>query len=130
MNAPKSALRLYADETGASCFEPFEISRELRHFAPPAAALWSSEAEPASGYVLIRLPIGWTGQKHPTPRRYLLFGLSGKMRITPDIGESRTFAAGDVLKMEDIAGSGHFTEVVSDEPFDAVMIQLPDISSR
>ena len=50
------------------------------------------------------------------------------MRITPDIGEPRVIAAGDVLMMEDTTGSGHFTEVVSDEPFDGVMIQLPEIS--
>ncbi len=129
MKAPGTALRLFANASGESCFEAYEISRNLRDFAPPAAPLWASDAEPASAYVLIRLPVGWNGQKHPTPRRHILFGLAGSMRITPDIGEPRVISAGDILKMEDTEGSGHFTEVVSDEPFDAVMVQLPDISN-
>ena len=129
MNASGKALRLYANASGASCFEAYEIPRTLRNFAPPAAPLWTSDAEPASAYVLIRLPVGWNGEKHPTPRRHILFGLGGKMRITPDIGDSRIISTGDILKMEDTVGGGHFTEVISDEPFEAVMIQLPDISN-
>ena len=129
MSAPKTALRLYANESGVSCLETFEISRELRDFAPPAAPLWASDAEPASRYVVIRLPVGWDGKKHPTPRRQILFGLSGKIRITPDIGEPGVVSAGDILKMEDTEGNGHFTEVISDEPFDGVMVQLPEISN-
>jgi hypothetical protein len=129
MAAPVLALRLFANGSGASCFESFEISRHLRDFAPPAAPLWSSDIAPASGYTVVRLPIGWNGEKHPTPKRFLLFGLQGRMRITPDVGEPRIIAAGDVLLMEDTTGAGHFTEVVSEVPFDAVMIQLPEISN-
>jgi hypothetical protein len=129
MAAPVFALRLFANHSGASCFEAFEITRKLRDFAPPAAPLWSSDIASASGYTVVRLPVGWNGEKHPTPKRFILFGLRGKMRITPDIGEPRVIAAGDVLMMEDTTGAGHFTEVVSDEPFDAVMIELPEISS-
>ena len=128
MKAPRTALRLFTNASGASCFETYEISRNLREFAPPAAPLWVSDAEAASAYVLIRLPVGWNGEKHPTPRRHILFGLAGKVRITPDIGEPRVIAAGDILKMEDTKGGGHLTEVIFDEPFEAVMIQLPDIS--
>ena len=128
MNAPKTALRLFENASGASCIETYEISRDLRDFAPPAAPLWASAAEPASAYVLIRLPVDWNGDKHPTPRRHILFGLAGRMRITPDIGEPCVISAGDILMMEDTEGGGHVTEVVSDEPFDAVMIRLPDRS--
>ena len=124
MSAPKTAFRLYTNDSGVSCLETFEISRELRDFAPPAAPLWASDAEPASGYVVIRLPVGWNGKKHPTPRRQILFGLSGRIRITPDIGEPRDISSGDILRMEDTQGDGHVTEVISDEPFDGVMVQL------
>jgi hypothetical protein len=129
MADPVIALRLFANDSGASCFETLEIARQLRDFAPPAAPLWSSDIAPASGYTVVRLPIGWNGEKHPTPKRFILFGLRGRMRITPDIGEPRIIAAGDVLMMEDTTGAGHFTEVISGAPFDAVMIQLPEISN-
>jgi hypothetical protein len=128
MAAPVSALRLFANGSGARSFETFEIARQLRDFAPPAAPLLSSDIAPASGYTLVRLPIGWNGEKHPTPKRFILFGLQGRMRITPDVGEPRVIAAGDALLMEDTTGAGHFTEVISETPFDAVMIELPEIS--
>ena len=126
MSAPKTTLRLFANASGVGCLETIEISRELRDFAPPAAPLWASEAEAASRYVVIRLPVGWNGRKHPTPRRQILFGLSGRIRITPDVGEPRVISAGDILRMEDTQGAGHVTEVISDEPFDGVMVQLPE----
>jgi hypothetical protein len=50
MADPVIALRLFANDSGASCFETFEIARQLRDFAPPAAPLWSSDIAPASGY--------------------------------------------------------------------------------
>ena len=126
MAAPVIGLRLFVNGSGASCVEPLEIARQLRDFAPPAAALWSSDVAAASGYTLVRLPVGWNGVKHPTPKRFILFGLRGRMRITPDVGEPCTIAAGDFLMMEDTTGAGHLTEVISEEPFDAVMIQLPE----
>jgi len=129
MAAPVIALRLFANDSGASCFEQFEIARQLRDFAPPASPLFSSDIAPASGYTVVRLPVGWNGEKHPTPRRFILFGLRGRMRITPGAGEPRIIAAGDVLLMEDTTGAGHVTEVVSEEPFDAVMIALPENSN-
>jgi hypothetical protein len=94
---------------------------------PPVSG--SSDTAPASGYTVIRLPVGWNGRKHLTTNRFVLFGLRDRMRIT-DIGEPRIIAAGDVLMMEDTTGAGHFTEVVSDEPFDAVRFALPAISDR
>jgi hypothetical protein len=35
---------------------------------------------------------------------------------------------GEAWLMEDTAGGGHHTEVVSDVPFDAVVVQLPDLA--
>jgi hypothetical protein len=35
-------------------------------------------------------------------------------------------SAGDAWLMEDTSGSGHETEVISREPVDAVVIQLPE----
>jgi hypothetical protein len=37
-----------------------------------------------------------------------------------------TISAGDALLMEDTTGSGNMTEVISQKPFEAVVIQLPD----
>jgi quercetin dioxygenase-like cupin family protein len=119
-------VRLYANESGLSCFDTVEIQRDMRVFAPPAAALYVSEPEPASRYVVLRLPAGWTGERHPSPARQILFCLSGQIRVTPGVGDPVTVAAGDAWLMEDTSGSGHETEVISQSPFDAVVVQLPD----
>jgi hypothetical protein len=37
-----------------------------------------------------------------------------------------TIGAGDAWLMEDTTGSGHETQVISQGPFEAVVIQLPD----
>jgi hypothetical protein len=129
MSAPLTVLRLFVTDAGASRFDTFEIPRALRSFAPPAAPLYASELKAASGFVVVRLPTGWIGQRHPTPKRQILFCLSGKIRITPDVGEPRILATGEAWQMEDTDGGGHTTEVISEGPCDAVIIELPAISN-
>jgi hypothetical protein len=73
---------------------------------------------------VLRLPIGWIGERHPSPKRQILFCQSGRVRITPDVGNPQTIATGDAWMMEDTERSGHKTEVISGEPFDAVVIQI------
>ena len=117
-------LRLYADEAGESWFDTYDVAMELKDFAPPAEPLYVSEAEAAARYVVIRLPAGWSGARHPTPRRQILFCLRRTMRVTASSGDVREIAAGDAWLMADTTGKGHTTEVVSDGPVDAVIIQL------
>jgi quercetin dioxygenase-like cupin family protein len=126
MTAPMKVLRLYANNSGLSCFDTIEIQRNMREFAPPAPPLFVSKPEPASRYVVLRLPVGWIGERHPTPARQILFCLSGKVLVTPGVGDPVIVAAGDAWLMEDTSGSGHETEVISQDPFDAVVVQLPE----
>ena len=52
--------------------------------------------------------------------------MAGSVRVTPGVGDAVTISAGDAWLMEDTTGSGHTTEVISQGPFEAVVIQLPD----
>lgn len=117
-------LRLFADEAGESRFDTYDVSLALQDFAPPAGPLHVSEPEAATRYVLIRLPVGWNGKRHPTPRRQILFCLRGAMRVTASNGDAREVVAGDAWLMADTTGKGHTTEVISEGPVDAVIIQL------
>jgi len=117
-------LRLCEDDAGESRFDTYTLSMELKDFAPPADPLYVSEAEPAKGYVVIRLPAGWGGARHPTPRRQILFCLGGALRVTASSGEERRVVAGDAWLMADTTGKGHTTEVISEGPVDAVIVQL------
>jgi len=119
------ALRLYEDEDGESHFDSAEIMMTLQEFAPPAAPLYATEAQTASRFVVIQLPIAWGGgTPHPTPGRQMLFCLSGSFRVTSSDGESRSVSSGEALLMTDTTGKGHSTAVTSDIPVTAVMIQL------
>lgn len=118
-------LRLYADESGESHFDTLEIPLTARDFAPPAAPLQVSPEQAAAYYVVIQLPVGWGGDRpHPTPGRHMLFCLAGSIRVQASDGETRSIGAGEALRMEDISGKGHRTNVTSDIPVTAVMIRL------
>jgi hypothetical protein len=126
MIAPAKVQWLNANESGVSRFDTFEIEREMTLFAPPAQPFPVSASTPASRFVLLQLPASWKGERHRTPARQILFCLAGSVRVTPGIGDAVTISAGDTWLMEDTTGSGHTTEVISQGPFEALVIQLPD----
>ena len=117
-------LRIRADSSGESHFDTQEIALTLQEFAPPAAALYVSEEQHASGYQLIRLPAGWVGAPHPAPYRQMLFCLAGSFNVSSSAGETRTVSAGDAFLIEDTSGKGHSTLVTSSVPVSAVLVRL------
>jgi quercetin dioxygenase-like cupin family protein len=123
-------LRLSADSTGESYFDSFDVSCLLKDFAPPAPPLFVSPVEKSSGYVMMRLPPGWgVGNWHPSPHPQILFCLSGTLRVTASNGDVRLIKAGHAWLMTDTNGKGHKTEVISDEPVDAVVVLLADAAA-
>ena len=74
MIAPVKVQRLHANESGLSRFDTFEIEREMTLFAPPAQPFPVSASTPASRFVLLQLPAGWSGASPPNPL------LSGRKR--------------------------------------------------
>ncbi|MGO4564850.1 hypothetical protein AB4Z52_07215 [Rhizobium sp. 2YAF20] len=78
----------------------------------------------AKGYVAIRIPAGWAGELHRSPHRQILFCLSGALKVTASDNEMRLVEAGSVWQMEDVSGKGHWSEVATPVPFDAVIILL------
>src|ERR1700722_12451425 len=126
MIAPVKVQRLRANGSGLSRFDMFEIERETTLFAPPAQPFPVSALTPASRFVVLQLPAGWSGERHRTPSRQILFCLAGSVRVTPGVGDAVTISVGDAWLMEDTTGEGHTTEVISPGPFEAVVIQLPD----
>jgi hypothetical protein len=104
---------------------PWQCRWQRKRFAPPAAPLRVTDLQPAQHYVIIELPVGWGGAvPHPAPGRHLFLCLSGSFQVTASSSETRSFATGDGLLLEDISGKGHTTVVTSNEPVRAVMIRL------
>jgi hypothetical protein len=118
-----SLLHLYADEHGDTHFGPTEIALRLQDFAPPATPFNASAGQSATQYVLITLPVGWVGEPHTSPKRQVLFCLSGTLKITCSTGEVAMIDKGMGVVMSDVSGKGHKSEVTSAEPVNGVIIQ-------
>ncbi len=118
--------RLYADAAGESHWEDVEVVLEPKVFAPPAQDIEISEPDPVQQMLFLRLRAGWNEPVHPTPVRQTLVCLAGAVRVTASDGEAREIAKGDVWHMEDRHGKGHHTEVISEEDFEAVIVQYGD----
>ena len=92
-------------------------------FAPPAPPLEVSEiVEARHGF--LRASPGWFGDWHPTPARQFMCLLSGVLEVSVSDGETRRMTPGTVVLLEDTAGRGHATRVVSEEPAVLVFAQV------
>ncbi len=127
MSVSFRVIRLAADETGESHFDDYEVPQSAIQFAPPAPPLFVSPRHAATGYVMIRIPVGWIGKPHPSPHHQMMFCISGAIKATASDGSVRMITPGSVCHMADTFGKGHTSEVISDVPFDAVVVFLADL---
>ena len=118
--------RLYIDAHGESHFEDVEIDLTLTDYAPPAPPLELSSFLPAAQFGFINASAGWSSGWHPATARNIFFVLSGDWEVTASDGEARRFGAGSVLLVEDTAGKGHSSRVVSQTDSIAAMVELSE----
>jgi hypothetical protein len=118
--------RIWSDDAGTSHFEDVDIELESTDFAPPAPPLDISTPIRAERALFCEFPAGWFGAWHPSPRRQLYVGLGGRLEAEVGDGEVRRFGPGDVVLLEDLAGTGHTTRVVGEERSTCVFVQLDD----
>jgi hypothetical protein len=116
-------IRLYSDAAGESHFGHCDLKMTLKQFAPPAAPLHVSEPQAAKAYLLLELPAGWLGEMHVSPKRQVMFCLSGSIKVTSSTHHERIIEPGMGLLMEDTTGKGHISEVISSVPATQVVIQ-------
>lgn len=91
-----------------------------------AAPIDFSAPLPASQVAFMRAPAGWTSDLHVSSARNMFVVLSGEWEVTASDGESRRFAAGSALLVEDTTGKGHSSRVLSDMESIAAVVELPD----
>lgn len=122
-------VRIFNDTAGETHFAAVDVPMHPTDFAPPAPLVNLAAFTPASRFTFARLAAGWHGDSHPTPRRQVIFILSGIWDFTVSDGETRRFPPGSVLMLEDTAethGRGHATQIVGDEDGLAAIVQLAD----
>jgi hypothetical protein len=105
--------RLYCDTAGRSRLEDVEVAFSSADFSPPAPPVDVASAVPASAHLFIRVRSGWFDPAHPAPARQVMVVLSGVVEVEAS-GETRRFAAGDVVLVEDTDGPGRSTRVVDE----------------
>ncbi len=62
-------VRLFADSAGVSHFEDVDGATKSMDFAPPAPPAHASEPVSAARMPFLRLPLGWSGDWDPAPKR-------------------------------------------------------------
>jgi hypothetical protein len=99
---------------------------EPKDFAPPAGPIGVAMLQDAKSLIFTTLAGKWDGDWHPAPRNQYVFVLSGTVEVEVTSGEVRQFSCGDILLLEDIAGRGHDTRVVSEEAVRFAIVALPE----
>ena len=69
-------------------------------------------------------PAGWTSDWHTSSARTLFICLIGEWEVTVSDGESRRFAIGSVILVENTSGRGHSSRITSVDGSLVAMIQL------
>ena len=118
--------RLYTTADGETRFD--SIDRELMpiEFVSGAPPLFLSESLIAHNVSFFGAKDGWKSDWHASSGRNLFIVLSGQWEVTSSSAETRIFAKGDVLLVEDTTGKGHISRVVGGEDSIAVLVEMPD----
>lgn len=102
--------QIYADDNGESHFAVVDIP-----LADGGTLGFMSQRLPAAGVIFRENEPGYDFDWHHAPRRQYIVLLDGEIEIEIEIeitvsaGETRRFAGGDVLLVEDTTGKGHCT---------------------
>lgn len=123
------ATRIWTDAEGESHFGDLDIPLAPTHYSPPAPPFGVSEPIPSSRLLLMELPSDYDSDWHPTPVRQWFLLLAGEIEVDVTDGESRGFAPGARILVEDLGGLGHRTRSVGGVPVNAAFVHLPEESS-
>lgn len=111
--------RIYPDADGESHFAELDIP-----LADGGALGYMSERLPAAGVIFRENAPDYDLDWHCAPRRQYIVMLDGEIEITVSDGETRRFAGGDVLLVEDTTGRGHRTRHTRPERRHTLFIPL------
>ena len=107
-------IRLFADDDGESHFEDVEIEFAESEYTSSAAPVGLSAMSPVTQFGFMNAPAGWESDWHPSSARNFFVVIHGVWEVTASDGETRPFAPGSLVLVEDTAGKGHRSRVISD----------------
>ena len=124
MTSTFAVPRLYTDDFGDSRFDTYDLPLSLHAHAPPAAPFLLAEPQPVTTMTFFRIPPGWIGARHVTPDNRLVICLKGALKFIGSAGDTLTLRPGDRMMDMNTSGTGHATEVVSDDAAEGIIIRL------
>ena len=116
--------RLYSDWAGESHFDDVQVNFASVDYLDAGPPLNLSAITNASSMRFMEAPAGWTSDWHTSSARTLFICLIGEWEVTVSDGESRRFAIGSVILVENTSGRGHSSRITSVDGSLAAMIQL------
>ena len=113
-------FRLYTGDDQQSHLE------ELKMAFTPGQLAEQTALQPATGVIFTRMAPGAFADWHNAPRRQYVITLAGGVEIGLGDGSFHRFGPGEGILAEDLAGKGHTTRAVGDEPRVMMIIPLKD----
>src|SRR5580765_7688275 len=105
--------RLYSDSSGESHFDDLEIHFTAVNYTDAAPPLNLSDITNATNVRFMEAPAGWSSDWHTSAARTMFIVLSGEWEVTVSDGESRRFAIGSAILLENTIGIGHASRITS-----------------
>jgi len=112
-------VRIYCTPDNESHFDTGTVDLAKVDAAPPARPFYA-KGSAATRVAFAAFEAGWGADDeaakkyHPAPAAQYVVYLSGQMSLTTSDGQSRRFAPGDVLRVEDVAPcKGHISVALS-----------------
>lgn len=124
-----SHARIYTGEDNETHFDDVSVTFTYRDYGKNIPTVWLSEGGimNVAGLHFVSMPAGWDGGEwHPAPARQFIIPLAGEMEFETSDGEKRVFGPGDILLVEDTAGKGHISRMVSSGNGVFAVIPLPE----
>ena len=115
--------RLYAGPDGVSHFDDVNVESMPVEYLPDEPMVHLAQPRAVSTFVFARLPAGWRGGQHRSPRSQFTIVLAGELEVLAGDGERRRFRPGGLYLSGDTTGTGHESYAGNDA--DCVLVIVP-----
>ena len=117
----KRVLRIYADPAGNSHIEELPIATPV---ANKDRRIRRTESAAVTGFMYADYPASSVEDWHRTPGRQFSVSLSGEIEVEVSGGKKHAIHPGDIVFLEDLAGKGHITRILT--PVTNIFVRVPD----
>lgn len=119
-------IHIYTDSDGETHMERRQLNLERKDFSPPTPYLDVSNPQAVQTTSVLRLPVDWTADWHPSPCRQWQYYLDGEIYFEASDGSNCTIPAGGAVLLEDTTGKGHMSRALNGKTVTLVSVKIGD----